>query len=197
VDPVTVGRNTVDITASDDGGQLALLHGDYGSTRGFEVSFAAGGTDGTASLGLTAGTYAGTDVMGTMGGHAATGDGQRLTGDEGTPVDGLMILYKGADTGTAGAITFSRGIGSVLERLTGDLLKTGPGTISGIVERMDANVQRINDRIDDIEFRLEKRRADLIKRFAKMEEALTRAQQQSSWLAAQFGLMSSSASSSK
>jgi flagellar capping protein FliD len=107
-----------------------------------------------------------------------------------------MILYKGADTGSAGDITFSRGIGSVLEQLAGELLKTGPGTISGIVDRMESNIQRINDRIDDIEFRLEKRRADLIKRFAKMEEALTRAQQQSSWLAAQFGTLSSNSSSS-
>ncbi len=196
MDSVTVGRDTVDITASEEGGELNLLHGDYGSTRGFEVSFTAGGTDGTASLGLAADTYAGTDVQGTVGGYAATGDGQILTGDESTPVAGLMILYKGADTGSAGDVTFSRGIGSVLERLAGELLKTGPGTISGITDRMDSSIQRINDRIDDIEFRLDKKRADLIKRFAKMEEALARAQQQSSWLAAQFGLMSTKSSSS-
>ena len=197
VDAVTVGRGTVDITASEEGGELKLLHEDYGSTRGFEVSFTAGGADGTASLGLTAGTYLGTDVIGTIGGHAATGDGQILTGDDGTPVDGLMILYKGADTGSTGDITFSRGIGSVLEQVAGSLLQSGPGTISGIVDRMSSNIDRINDRVDDLEFRLEKRRADLIKRFAKMEEALARAQQQSSWLAAQFGMMSTSASSSK
>jgi len=196
VEALTVGRDAVSITAVDEGGQLKLSHEDYGSTRGFEVSFAAGGTDGTASLGLVAGIYAGTDVAGTIGGYAATGDGQTLTGEDDTAVDGLMIRFRGADTGVGGDITFSRGIGSVLEQLAGALLTVGPGTISGIEESLSSNIERLNDRIDNMEFRLEKKRADLIKRFAKMEEALSLAQQQSQWIAAQFGSLSNQSSGS-
>ena len=106
-----------------------------------------------------------------------------------------MLMYKGADTGLAGEMTFSRGIGSVVDRIAGFLLETGPGTITGILDRMSENVDRINDRVEDIEFRLEKKRASLIQRFAKMEEALAMAQQQSQWISAQLGLLSTNSSS--
>ncbi len=184
---VTEGRGVVDITASAQGNQLSLAHGEYGSATGFEVSFSGGGADNTSSLGLTAGTYRGQDVTGTIGGHAATGTGQFLEGDAGTAVEGLMLRYEGADTGSVGSFTFSRGIGSAMDAVADLILGTEAGSIDAVVENIDPSIDRINDRIDELESRLERRRADLIKRFTVMEEALTMAQQQSQWIAAQLG----------
>ena len=193
---VTEGRGTVDINASDSTGQLVLSHGDYGSAAGFEVSYSGGGTDNTASLGLAQGTYAGQDLVGTIGGHAATGNGQILLGDEGTAVEGLMISYEGADTGSVGRLTFSRGIGAALEKVADLILGTESGSIDSVLEHIEPSIDRINDRIETLEVRLARRRADLIKRFSAMEEALTMAQQQSQWIAAQLGVMSTQSSGS-
>lgn len=189
VSTVTEGRGTVDITASDGGGELALAHGDYGAAAGFQVSYTAGGTDGSASLGLSAGAYAGTDVTGTIGGYAATGSGRLLVGDEDTAVEGLMIRYEGADTGSVGSMTFSRGVASQVEVTADLLLGTASGSIDEVKEGMDPRVDRLNDRIESLEGRLERRREALIKKFSAMEEALALAQQQSQWLAAQFNAL--------
>ncbi|HEX7926916.1 MAG TPA: hypothetical protein VF678_04935, partial [bacterium] len=50
----------------------------------------------------------GKDIVGTIGGHVASGHGQELTGAEGTPVEGLMVRYTGnvltdADAGEGSA----------------------------------------------------------------------------------------------
>ena len=119
MDVVTAGRGAASITASDSGGQLLIQHDEYGSVSGFDVSFTAGGADGSASLGLAAGSYAGLDVEGTIGGFAATGAGQLLTGGDDTSVEGLMIRYEGADTGTVGDMLFSRGVASAVENVAG------------------------------------------------------------------------------
>jgi flagellar hook-associated protein 2 len=186
---VTEGRSAVDISASDEGGELKLAHGDYGSVEGFEVSFTAGGTDGTASLGLSTGTYQGTDVAGTIGGHSATGAGRLLMGDDDTAVEGLMFEYDGADTGSVGTMAFSRGIASGLHVETDALLGSESGSIDAVMEELDPRIERMNDRIEALEDRLERRRETLIEKFSAMEEALSRAQQQSQWLSAQFSAL--------
>lgn len=182
----TEGRGTVPITASNSGGQLRLTHAEYGSAEGFEVMFAAGGTDNTGSLGLAAGTFAGVDVAGTIGGIAATGSGRILTGAAGTAVEGLAVTYTGTTTGAVGNLTFSRGIASMLRLATAPLLSTGPGSIDAVTQGLDAGILRMNDRIAQLEDRLARHEADLIRRFTRLEELMSRAQTQSQWLASQL-----------
>ena len=56
------GRGKAAITASDASSELKLGHDDYGVGKGFTIAYTAGGTDGSASLGLSAATYKGIDV---------------------------------------------------------------------------------------------------------------------------------------
>jgi flagellar hook-associated protein 2 len=185
------GRGKASIRASDDGGQLRLAHGDYGSTTGFQVSWAAGGADGSASLGLAAATFAGTDVMGTLGGFAATGAGRILTGATGTPIEGLIARYEGLLTGAVGTVTYSRGLGERL-RIAGDvLLGSAAGSIDDVTDRIDGTVTTIESRIEDLDTRLQRRRDELIRRFTAMEQAIARAQAQSAWLEAQMNRLQS------
>ena len=181
------GRGTARIIASVEGGQLRIAHEEYGSAEGFDIEFIAGGADGTASLGIPAGSYAGQDVEGTIGGHAATGTGQILTGAAGSPVDGFVLRYDGTDTGAVGEIAFSQGIAGELDRVVQRLTGRGDGSIGAIVDRLGSTVRAMNDRIDRLEDRLEQRRENLIRRFMAMEQALAQAMAQSQWLMAQLG----------
>ena len=176
------GRSASSILASESGGELALTHDAYGSAEGFDLAFTAGGTDGSATLGLAAGSYRGVDVAGTIGGLAATGAGRVLTGADGSAIEGLIVRYSGATTGAVGSTTFSRGIGSMVQLLADSFANDVDGSIKSIIDGMDDRVDSLNDRIDDIQARLDRRRELLIKRFASMEEALARAQSQSSWI---------------
>ncbi|RMH11887.1 MAG: hypothetical protein D6701_14400 [Gemmatimonadetes bacterium] len=182
VDTTVAGRTAAAITASDSGGQLKLEHADYGSAAGFTVGYTAGGSDGSASLGLSAGTTTGLDVQGTIGGLAATGSGQLLQGTTGTAAEGLIIRVDSADTGLLGTFTFSRGVASLAELVTENLLGTDVGSIQDVVDGLDESIQRIEDRIADFEDRLERRRQSLLARFTALEEALARAQSQGQFL---------------
>jgi flagellar hook-associated protein 2 len=186
-DVAVEGRGASRIVAMDVGGQLSLRHEDYGSAEGFSISYTPSGTDGTGTLGLAAGAYAGDDVSGTIGGEAATGVGQLLTGGEGSAADGLSLTYRGSGEGAVGSVTYSRGIGSSLEGVTDGLLSGDSGSIQAIVEGLDTQKRRIDDRIEAFESRLDLRAQNLMKRFSALEEAMAKAQQQAAWLQAQLG----------
>jgi len=91
-------------------------------------------------------------------------------------------------------MTFSRGIGSALELASDFLLGTGDGTIDGVLKGIDPLIEGFNDRIERLESQIETRRQELIRRFAAMEEALTKAQAQSQWIASQFAALNASSS---
>lgn len=189
IETVVQGRAPARITAIDDGGQLRIEHEAYGSTAGFEISFTAGGEDGSASLGIAAGTYTGLDVQGTIGGFAATGTGTTLTGAEGSPVEGLLIRYAGSDTGEMGTVTVSLGAAEELVRIAERLTRPGPGSIQDVVDSIDTRVASMHDRIREMEDRLERRREMLVRQFAAMEQALAAAQAQSQWLMSQLAAL--------
>jgi flagellar hook-associated protein 2 len=144
-------------------------------------------SDGSGSLGLAAGTFAGTNVVGTIGGHAATGVGRLLTGDAGSAVAGLVVEYSGTDVGVIGSLTFSRGVASMLEQITDSYLDGGETSIQGIVDRLDTQKRGIDTRLERFEERIELRAENLIKRFTALEEAMALAQQELGWLQAQLG----------
>jgi flagellar hook-associated protein 2 len=186
------GRGTASIVASDSGGQLRLTHQDYGASVGFEVSFAAGGADGSASLGLATGTVLGANVAGTIGGFAATGTGRTLIGNAGTAVAGLKLSYDGAGTGAVGTLSFSRGLAAQLEDAADILLGSDSGSIRSVTERLSGSITRYESRITRLELRLDAREEQLIKRFTALEAAMATAQSQSAWLEAQLSQFQSS-----
>jgi flagellar hook-associated protein 2 len=190
------GRGTAQITASDDNGQLRIAHDNAGSIAGFEVSYTAGGADGSASLGIGAATWVGTDVIGTIGGFATTGSGTILTGAAGTPIEGLLVGYDGTAAGAIGDITFSRGVATRLEIAADRLLGSDAGSIKSLIDRINGSSTSLEDRIETFEARIERRRQSLIRRFTAMEQAMAIAQSQSSWLEAQIAQLQRSSRNS-
>jgi flagellar hook-associated protein 2 len=179
------GRSAVSIVASDEGGELRIAHGDYGAANGFEVSFVAGGADGSASLGLTAGVVQGEDVEGTIGGVPAQGAGSILTGAAGSSVEGIVLRYEGEAVGAVGTIGFSRGLAAQLESVAKHLLGSAGGSVASVTERIENSITRWQDRMFALEDRLDRRREQLIRRFTALEAIMARAQSQSAWLESQ------------
>ncbi len=181
-----VGRSAAAITATDVGGQLQIDHGSYGSGQGFDVQFVAGGTSGAASLGFTAGAFAGQDVQGTVGGIAATGLGRVLSGAVGGATEGLSVEVLGTTLGTIGDVTYSRGVAAIIDEITAELTDGGPTSIDVLADRGDDVIRRLSARIDRFEALLEARRASLLKRFVVVEQAFARSSSQSSFLESQL-----------
>jgi flagellar hook-associated protein 2 len=191
----TTGSPSAGVVAEAVGSELRISSGAYGGSENFTVSFSGGGANGTGSLGLAAGSYTGTDVVGTIGGEAATGVGNVLTADTGTTAAGLAVQVSGATTGAIGSVTFSRGIMSTVTDIADTLLGSGDGSIDGLIARLKEDVARNEDRLLDREARLETRRERLIAQFVALEVAISRAQNEQQWIQAQVGSLAGNSSS--
>jgi flagellar hook-associated protein 2 len=141
------------------------------------------------ALGLSAGAFAGTDVQGTIGGHAATGRGQVLTGAPGGGADGLAVRYAGASARSAGEVRHVLGVGSAMQGVADTLSRAGDGVVRGQIGAIERSVESLSRRADDIQARLDQRRAGMIEQFARMESAMSRLQTQSGWLQSQIQAM--------
>jgi flagellar hook-associated protein 2 len=169
------------LTAVAEGGALRISATEYGSNASFTIAGTA-----AAQLGLTAGSVAGTDVAGTIGGLAATGSGRTLTGADGGATEGLIIQYTGTTARAAGEVRYVLGVGGLLDRVVEPTIRTNDGVIAMQISSIDRSIVTMNKRLDDIETRLEVRRQALIAQFTRMETAMSMLQSQSTWLTSQI-----------
>lgn len=135
---------------------------------GSRVEITAVDTNTAAQLGLSVVNGAdGVDVAGTIGGFAASGTGQTLTGSIGSDASGLALLIDGGALGARGTVDFSRGLSFQLDAiLTGFLDSDGP---------LDSRTDSIQGRVDDIDDRreiLDRRMVVLEARFRSQFNAL-------------------------
>ena len=74
---------------------LEFMHKEYGSKYSFGVSSSTAGFLSKESLTMQQ-SEGGKDIVGTIGGQFAVGEGRVLTGGAGTRVDGVRVLYTGS-----------------------------------------------------------------------------------------------------
>lgn len=124
--------------------------------------------------------------------EAAAGQLSRL-GDMGIQIDrngrytfDTKVFDERLAADPAGVAELAKTIATATQKVADDLLGGRSGSIPDIINELDAGTPRLNARIEHLEDRLDKRREDLYRRFTKMEQALSRAQTQSQWLASQL-----------
>jgi flagellar hook-associated protein 2 len=176
------------VVASIDGsGKLRIESKRYGSggnvtvTSNLAAAVDNSGT-GTSSAGVT---ETGTDVVGTINGEEATGNGQFLIGKTGNAkTEGLQIQYTGTAFGLVGTIALRKGIGAQ----STDLMATFLDSVNGILSASDASLKSqfddLGDQIESLNDRIAAKEADLKAKFSRMEEAISRIQAQASRLSA-------------
>ncbi len=168
------------LTATNSGGALVLSAAAFGSGSSFTVA--------ANSFGL-AGSFTGVDVAGTIAGASGTGQGQSLTGTG--SLDGLILKITatesevGAASGNLelGTVTIRSGVGALFDEFLNTYLSTG-GIIDRATDRWDAQIKAADDRIADLEKRLERKEASLRKYWTSLETAMSRMSALSSQLAA-------------
>jgi flagellar hook-associated protein 2 len=185
--------NGMNLSATAVGNEIKLDQLGYGSGAGITLAFAGLG-DGVGEAWSGDASIAGTDVTGTIGGEAATGNGQLLVGNSGTDAAGLTIEYSGLVTGAVGSVNLSLGAGARIERLLEQFLATGNGGIDSKLSALDTRNSRLSSRITELDARLERRRAVLLANFLQMETAIARLKQQSTSLLGSTGSSSNGSS---
>ncbi len=180
------------IVASDNGGVLQIESKRWGAAGVFSVvSNVAAGAD-TTGIGVGGATITnGLDVAGTINGETATGNGQFLLGDEGTPnIAGLQIQYSGTSSGNVGNFVFNRGLSSLMSYRLSSFTDGVDGLLTAVDKSITGQVEDIGNRITSIQERLVLRESTLRQRFAVMEQALSALSSQGSQLSAMLGGLS-------
>lgn len=168
----------IGVTVTQSGGVLSVTSNRYGSTSAVSIS---GGTALTGLFGTPAATD-GVDVAGTIGGAAATGSGQTLTGSGSAA--GLKIDITGGATGDRGTVGFARGYATLLDTVVGRMLENDgmvDGRMDGIsdsIKSLGTQREALAKRLESIEKRYRAQFAALDAMVASMTRTSTYLQQQ-------------------
>jgi len=191
IDVTTEGRYGISVTASNEGGMLKLTADAYGADSGFTVSQSSNET------GITDDSYTGVDVVGTINGEAATGDGRVLTGDsESEGVSGLSLRVlltpdeltsQGSDQGT---VLVTQGIADLLRRTLISVTDPLGGMIATREEAIEDTIEATQDAIDEMEDRILMKEEGLLRQFTAMETALAEYNAMGSFLSSQLASIS-------
>jgi flagellar hook-associated protein 2 len=171
----------VSANAVNDGtGAIKIYTSDYGSSQSISVVSDQAGAPGSTGFGTVPVSDTGTDIAGTINGHAAVGYGLTLTGADTYPEQGLSLAIAQTTTGSYGSIAVTEGstnpdglspmvnLYSALAHITDPL----SGPIHNMTDSYNQNIKALNDRISDYQDRLEVRRLLLTAEYTRADEAL-------------------------
>jgi flagellar hook-associated protein 2 len=167
--------------AKDDGnGKIQISTNNYGSSQTLNIFSDNEDVPGTTGFGTIPVTVNGTDIAGTINGHAGIGSGLTLTGASGQPEEGLSVNVSQTTTGNYGTATVAsetQGVagGSVLMGLFSALDGLTDSLSSPIIHATDGlkkNIESLNDQISEYEARLAKREEMLTAEYDAADQAL-------------------------
>ena len=151
----TFSNAGISVRVTESAGVLSITSQRYGSTSSVSVT---GGNGLTDLLGADSVSTDGADVEGTIGGVAATGFGQVLTGTG--DASGLVLEITGDLLGSRGSVDFNRGyadrLGSYLDTIleSNGLFDSTTGSIQSQIDSVAEDRVTLADRLDSLETRL-------------------------------------------
>jgi flagellar hook-associated protein 2 len=148
--------DTAESKVGEDG-ILTLSSSKYGSTSNISLTSVSGSS--IDSIFGGAAPSKGADVAGTIGGVAATGNGQALTAAPGSNAEGIQVSITGGILGDRGTVTFSQGFAFQLNNLAtsfvgkDSLLKSKTDGLNVSIKSVADQAARFETRLDSIEKR--------------------------------------------
>ena len=132
-------------TSLDATGHLAISSGKYGESSNISIASVTGTQVSDIFGGAT--PAAGTDVEGTIGGVAATGNGQMLTAADGSKAAGIQLTINSGVTGDRGTVSFSQGYAYALTNLATSF--TGKNSLlASKTDGLNASIKAVADQRD-------------------------------------------------
>ncbi len=172
------------VVATNNNGFLNIQSQVYGGKGNFTVVSSSDAASNTSGIGKSGGTYVyGNNLIGTINGELATGNGQYLVGNSGNKTtDGLQIQYTGTSTGAVGTIKFNNGIAVQAQSLASTLTDSANGVLTAASNGLTAQITELNKKITQLNTDLTNQTSTLQTEFSNMESAIAAAQQQSTQL---------------
>jgi flagellar hook-associated protein 2 len=125
-------------------------------------------------------------VSGTINGHAATVDGDTLTGTAGFPEYGLAVRVNLVDGTHTGTVRLKLGLNGEFSEKLDDLLSLTSGPLNILIDNYEDIVTNIDKKIEFEQRRVEAYRQRLIDQFSRLEALLAQLNDQSTYLEGQI-----------
>ena len=173
-------------------GRLEISTPGYGSNQTLTLN----GGNAYSNLGFSGSeTGTGRDVAGTIGGEAATGLGQILTGADGNlNTEGLQLLISltpaQLGTGSEGSITFTRGLGTIVDNSLEYLTDPTTGTITYAQNAINSQIDDLASQITKQQSLMDEKAASLYAEFNELEATLQGLKTQGDYLSSQLAGLS-------
>lgn len=170
-------------TSVDASGKLTISSSIFGEKSNIAIA----GVTGTAIDAIFGGATAvkGTNVEGTIGGVAATGNGQTLTAAAGSNAAGIQLTVKSGDVGDRGSVSFSQGYAYQLTNLAATF--TGSGSLlQDKTDGLNASIKSVADQRDKFSDRLTAIEARYRAQFTALDTMLQSMQSTQAYLTQQL-----------
>ncbi|MFN3792518.1 flagellar filament capping protein FliD [Massilia sp.] len=182
--------DTVETKLGDDG-RLSIFSSKFGEMSNIEIAHVSGYDPANLFGGAT--PVKGKDVEGTIGGVAATGNGQRLTAAAGSPAAGIELTVSGGQVGERGTVSFSKGFAFELTNLASSF--TGKDSLlASKTDGLNVTLKSVTSARDRFESRLETIEKRYRAQFTALDTALMSMQSTSAYLTQQLATLSANAS---
>jgi flagellar hook-associated protein 2 len=133
---------------------------------------------------------AGTDVAGTLGGKAVIGNGQTLTGADGTDAEGLKIEITGGAVGERGTVSFSQGYAYQLNNLATSFLGSG-GLLTTVTDGLNKTIKDVAKQRDAFSTKLDDIEKRYRAQFTRLDVTLAKMQSTQAYLTQQLAALAS------
>lgn len=173
------------VMVSQSSGTLTVTSNRYGSASSVTMI----GGSALSDLFGTQTETAGIDVAGSMGGNAATGSGQTLTGAG--DATGLAVKVTGGSAGTRGSIGYARGYAYELDKLVGRMLETD-SLVDGRMDGINASIKEIGTQREAMNRRLASIEQRYRKQFTALDGVMSNMSRTSSFLQQQLANLNAS-----
>jgi len=178
--------DTIETSVGDDG-ILKMSSSKYGSTSNVSIAGVSGSS--VASIFGDATPSKGTDVVGTIGGVAATGNGQALTAAVGSPAAGIQVSITGGLPGARGTVTFSQGFAHQLNNLATSFVGNN-SLLKGKTDGLNVSIKSVADQQARFETRLESMEKRYRAQFVALDTMLASMQNTQNYLTQQLAALS-------
>ena len=168
------------VQVTEAAGVISITSSRYGSASVVNIT---GGTGKADLLGATPVKTDGVDVAGTIGGIAATGSGQYLTGAGNA--DGLKLLITGVSLGDRGSVDFKRGYSDRLDTYLESLIGSN-GTLDSTTSSIQDSIDAVSEDRVALQQRLQSIEQRIRAQFVALDSLVSQLQSTSSFLTQQL-----------
>lgn len=190
----TINTNTtlqqagVSVNVTQNNGTLSIASTSYGSQSSVSIA----GTGAAQLLGSNPTTTAGVDVQGTIGGYAATGQGQVLTVGNSGPAAGIMVQVTGSATGALGTVNYSQGYASQLNAIVSSATDSSNGSITNATNTLNSQITSLQTQQTNLQTYISQVQQQYQTQFASLNAMVVQMQSTASFLQLTFNPPSSS-----